>query len=303
MQNLRSDECCREILFTFKVYRKAKTRRGKRFLEERQPKVVENEKKALLIRGGKTSKTVSDALADLYALKKPTAICYKRRNPIHPFDNDVELENFTLKNDASLFLFGSNSKKHPNSLIMGRMYDYHVLDMVELQIKSFVKSADFDSAKVFVGCKPCIVLQGTEFETNEVLKRVGNLMVDWFRGAVVENIRLQGLELVISLTYLDGQIYLRVYRTCLKKSTGKTPRVELVEIGPRIDFSIHRNKFASDSLFREALKQPKQLLASRRKNTSTDVFGSQLARVHVGKQNIDSMQTKRMKALRGGVSS
>uniref|UniRef100_A0A1I7V7W0 Ribosome production factor 2 homolog n=1 Tax=Loa loa TaxID=7209 RepID=A0A1I7V7W0_LOALO len=108
------------------------------------------------------------------------------------------------------------------------------------------------------------------------MKRIGNLMVDWFRGAVIENIRLQGLELVISLTALEQKIYLRVYRTCLKKSTGTSPRVELVEIGPRIDFS-----------------------AKKRKNTSTDVFGTELGRIHVGKQNIDSMQTKKMKALRG----
>lgn len=63
-----------------------------------------------------------------------------------------------------------------------------------------------------LGCKPCIILQGTEFETNETMKRIGNMMVDWFRGVVVENIRLQGLELVISLTAVEDKIYFRVYR-------------------------------------------------------------------------------------------
>lgn len=29
------------------------------------------------------------------------------------------------------------------------------------------------------------------------------------------------------------------------------------------------------------------------------MFGTELGRIHVGKQNIDSMQTKKMKALRG----
>ncbi|KAM3721980.1 Ribosome production factor [Dirofilaria immitis] len=279
--------------------RRAKTRRGKRFLENRQPKIIENDKTAIIVKGGKTNQTVTDALADLYALKKPLAMRMKRRNPIYLFENDVEMESFAMKYDTSLFLFGSNSKKHPNSLVMGRMYDYHVLDMVELQIENFVKSADFDTAKIPVGCKPCIVLQGTEFEKDESMKRIGNLMVDWFRGAVIENICLQGLELVISLTALEQKIYLRVYRTCLKKSTGTSPRVELVEIGPRIDFGVHRNKFANESLFREAIKQPKQILAKKRKNTSTNVFGTELGRVHVGKQNIDGMQTKKMKALRG----
>lgn len=66
-----------------------------------------------------------------------------RHNPVHPFENDVNIEKFAVKYDTSLFLFGSNSKKHPNSLIFGRMYDYHVLDMVELQIDSFMKSKEF----------------------------------------------------------------------------------------------------------------------------------------------------------------
>lgn len=51
----------------------AKTRKGKKFLENRQPKFVENDKQALIAKGGKCSEVVSQALAELYALKKPLA--------------------------------------------------------------------------------------------------------------------------------------------------------------------------------------------------------------------------------------
>lgn len=34
---------------------------------------------------------------------------------------------------------------------MGRMYDCHVLDMVELQIENFIKSADFDVSFIVKG--------------------------------------------------------------------------------------------------------------------------------------------------------
>lgn len=45
-------------------------------------------------------------------------------------------------------------------------------------------------------------------------------------------IRLQGLEHVLSFTATqDSKIYLRSYRTILKKSGEVTPRVELEEIG------------------------------------------------------------------------
>lgn len=55
-----------------------KTRRGKKVLESRDPKVVENDKTALIVKGGKTSEDVSQALAALYALKKPLALQLKR---------------------------------------------------------------------------------------------------------------------------------------------------------------------------------------------------------------------------------
>lgn len=49
------------------------------------------------------------------------------------------------------------------------------------------------------------------------------------------------------------------FRTALKKSATNTPRVELVEIGPSIDFVIDRTRLASENLFKTALRKPKQL--------------------------------------------
>lgn len=50
---------------------KAKTRRGKKFLESRAPKVTENDKRALLIKGGKTTSQLQELLNDLHSIKKP----------------------------------------------------------------------------------------------------------------------------------------------------------------------------------------------------------------------------------------
>lgn len=52
-------------------------------MENRQPKVVENDKTAIIVKGGKTNQTVTDALADLYALKKPLAMRMKRSDHNH----------------------------------------------------------------------------------------------------------------------------------------------------------------------------------------------------------------------------
>lgn len=280
------------------LVRKPKTRRGKRFLQNREPHIIENDKNALIIKGGKTTEIVTNILTDIFALKKPLAQQLKRKNPFHLFDDDTPLEKFSTKYDSSLFLFGSNSKKHPNSLIFGRMYDYHVLDMVELRVEDYKSAQEFPTMKGMLGAKPCLVLQGTSFESDETMRRLGNLMIDWFRGPVVGKVRLQGLEIVISLTAVEKTLLFRVYKACLKKSGTTTPRIELLEIGPRITFSVQRTKLATDSLFKSALKQPKQLTVKKRKNMSTDVFGTKLGRIHVGKQSLDGFQTRKVKALR-----
>uniref|UniRef100_A0A915LUJ2 Ribosome production factor 2 homolog n=1 Tax=Meloidogyne javanica TaxID=6303 RepID=A0A915LUJ2_MELJA len=236
---------------------KTKTRRGKSFLEDRAPKLIENDKTAIIMRGNKMSEIVG-------------------------------------------------KKKRPNTLTFGRFFDHQMLDMVELQIEKFVSSEEFKAGGVTAGTKPCIILQGPLFESDPTLQRFGNLMVDWFRGPVVETVRLQGLELIISLTALDEKkILLRFYKTLLKRSpNSENPKVELIELGPQIDFKLDRSKLASDDLFSTALKKPKQESNKPKdKNTKFDAFGNKMAKVHTGRQRLDEIQTRKVKALKRKRSS
>lgn len=47
------------------VLRKPKTKRSKRFLESRAPKLVEDVKMAMIMKGGNTSQTITQALKDI----------------------------------------------------------------------------------------------------------------------------------------------------------------------------------------------------------------------------------------------
>lgn len=115
----------------------------------------------------------------------------------------------------------------------------------------------------------------------------------------VNAIRLQGVEHVLSFTATeDNQILMRSHKIVLKKSGLKTPRIELNEIGPSIDFTIRRTKIASDDLYKLARKQPKQLKVSTKKNISRDRLGNTHGRVHVGNQKLGSVQTRKVRALR-----
>ncbi len=64
-----------------------------------------------------------------------------RLNPVLPFEDQSSLEFLAEKNDASLMLVGSHSKKRPHNLVMARFFDFKVLDMIELGVTGFTSAA------------------------------------------------------------------------------------------------------------------------------------------------------------------
>lgn len=196
-------------------------------------------------------------------------------------------------------MFGSSSKKRPNNLIFGRIYDEQILDMVEFGIKQYKSLQDFKSEKISAFVKPVIVFNGYKWKLTEELRRIRSLLLDMFHIDDVSTIRLQGLEHVLSFTITeDLTILMRSYRIMLKKSGQRTPRIELSEMGPSMDLTIRRTKLASDDLYKTAMKQPAILKVAKRKNISRDELGNVHGRVHVGKQDINVLQTRKMKGLK-----
>lgn len=277
---------------------KPKTQRGKRFLRERESKIDENAKRVMLIKGGKTSEQVTQALKDINLLKKPNSTLFHRKNILRPFEDQTSLEFFSQRNDASLMVFGSHSKKRPHNLVFGSFYDNHILDMIELGIEKYKPIEKFKTQKVPSGTKPCLVFTGEEFESNMEYKRIKTFFTDFWRGEKTSDIRLQGLEHVIQITAADKKIYFRSYKILLKKSGLKTPRVEVEEIGPSFDFAVRRTHLAAESLYKETLKQPKNLKAKKTKNVDHDIFGTKTGRIHMQTQDLETLQLRKMKGLK-----
>lgn len=71
-----------------------------------------------------------------------------KKNEIRPFEDINSLEFLSQKNDCSLFMVGSHSKKRPHNLIMGRMFNYQLLDMIELGVLDYKSIESFKSMKV-----------------------------------------------------------------------------------------------------------------------------------------------------------
>lgn len=129
------------------VTRKPRNARSKRVLEKREAKEVENAKTAVFVHGLRTGDTVNTAMRELAALKKPDVIMFNKKNDITPFDDASSLEFFAAKNDASLFVVGSNQKKRKDNLVWARTFDGRVLDMLEMGVLNASPMSDFKGVR------------------------------------------------------------------------------------------------------------------------------------------------------------
>jgi ribosome production factor 2 len=100
-------------------------------------------------------------------------------------------------------------------------------------------------------------------------------------------------------------IHFRVYTVQLLASGSKTPRVELQECGPSFDFQLRRRRPASIDMLNQALRRPKTQAEKNRqgkegakKNVETDDMGDTVGRIHLGKQDLSGLQTRKMKGLK-----
>ncbi|THG15290.1 hypothetical protein TEA_004276 [Camellia sinensis var. sinensis] len=241
--------------------RTPKTRRAKRAIEKRAPKLVENGKKTLILLGTKTSNVLNAILTEIYHLKKNDSVKYSRRNDnIRPFESggEASLEFFSLKTDCSLFVFGSHSKKRPNNLVMGRTYDHHIYDLVEVGVENFKSMDSFSYDKKLapqIGSKPFFAFIGEGFESEEELKHLKEVLLDLFRGQVVSNLSLVGLDRVYVCTAVSSnKVFFTHCALRLKRSGTVVPRMELVEVGPSMDLLVRRHRLPDESLRKETMK-------------------------------------------------
>lgn len=289
---------------------KPKNARSKRALEKKEAKLVENVKKAIFIPGQTSNKLLHDVMIDLSAMKKPDIKRFNKKNDVRPFEDASALEFFSEKNDCSLMVLSTNSKKRRNNLTFVRTFGYKIYDMIELQIaENFKLLSDFRKQTFSVGLKPMFSFQGSAFDTHPVYKQVKSLFLDFFRGETTDLQDVAGLQHVIAITiqgdFQEGEplpnVLFRVYKLRTYKSEQggrKLPRVELTETGPRLDFKIGRIHTPSIDMVREAHKRAKQLESRTVKNVEKDMMGDKLGRIHLGKQDLGDLQTRKMKGLK-----
>ena len=272
------------------------TARGKRFLESKAPKLREDAKVALLFKGTKTSEASTTALKMLQLLKLPDAKALnRRRDDIKVFEDAANVERLCSRYDAGFFGIASHSKKRPDNIILGRVYDDAVLDMFEFGV---LPSKGKAPGKL-VGSKPCVVFVGEDWAADEKWKRLKNYFADFFRGPDVDKVNLAGLDTVLVIATAGGRIHISPCRLDLRKSGSSIPNVKLAPLGSDLILEPRRDHLPSLDLWKAALRQPKAMKGPKKiKNVSKTDLGETLGTIHLGNQNLNNLQTRKVKALK-----
>lgn len=304
--------------------RKPRNARTARIVKAREPQQVESRKRVLLLHGSKCPQGVNLVLKTVHTLTKPNSVLFNKKNAnIHPFDDPASLEFLALKNDCGVVVFGTHSKKRPNNITVLRIFDGRVLDMVELLL--LVPTDEPQSQpklQIGVEMKPLVLFSGSQWDDTSsspqatLYQSLKSLMLDLFQGEEIASIDVAGLQYLLMVSagenassYADlidpankPVLHLRWYRIRTTRSdNAKIPRVELDPIGPSFDFRVSRYKEADADAMKEALKHGRRPNEARtKKNIETDLVGDKIGRVHLGKQDLSTLQTRKMKGLKRG---
>eukprot|EP00282_Hemiselmis_andersenii_P037852 CAMPEP_0169446224 /NCGR_PEP_ID=MMETSP1042-20121227/10861_1 /TAXON_ID=464988 /ORGANISM="Hemiselmis andersenii, Strain CCMP1180" /LENGTH=295 /DNA_ID=CAMNT_0009557677 /DNA_START=901 /DNA_END=1784 /DNA_ORIENTATION=- len=268
--------------------RKPKNARAKRALKERESKVIEGDRAALFMRGTHTSEAITELLKDLHDLKKPNSTYFARRNDKRPFEDETSVEFLCQKNEASFFGFASHSKKRPNNLVLGRIFNYKIFDMHEVALTNIRPSASFKPSKAASNQnRPVMIFQGDAFESDAKLSELKSLFLDMFQHASPGKVNLAGVEHAVVLTAKGDKVSFRHYIVHLKKSGERVPKVQLEETGPSFDMEVRRQQAASAEVAREAMKVSRQQQRGGKlgKNLERNAMGDTTGRVHMQRQS------------------
>ncbi|OJJ46052.1 hypothetical protein ASPZODRAFT_159644 [Penicilliopsis zonata CBS 506.65] len=300
---------------------KAKNPRTARILKAREPQLIEPPKRMLLMHGSKCPVALHTVLKTFHSLTKPNSILFHKKNEnIHPFENTESMEFLANKNECGIVAFGSSSKKRPNCLTLARIFDSKILDMCELMLlpgvdETAIPAMNNLTMHIGLGLRPLLLFAGSPWEdpTSNAHVMLKSMFVDMFKGEESDKIDVEGLQYILMVSAeeptegLSSVIHLRWYKIKTKRSGHKLPRVELDEIGPKFDFKVGRVQEAPRDALKEAMKQAKRPNEDMKtkKNIGMDSIGDKIGRVHLGKQDLGGLQTRKMKGLkrRAGVES
>lgn len=309
--------------------RAPKTARGARAIKARAPKLIENDKKTLLVSGRKTTADIKQLFIELQMFKKP--LCHRREYhdlEMSPFEDPGQIERLGRSLDCSLFCFGSHNRKRPNNIVIGRLFDHSLLDAFEFGIHQYLGMRDVPGPKPQPGEKPLLVFHGDLWDHEPRLQILSSLFTDFFQGRRVEKLAHSAVRYAhvffVSKHGKEGDLDLGAYQVRIRTYLIPTPHelehsekmrtlirgsvgpFSLVPMGPNLDLVTRRYIIASDDDRKAAMRRPKLVEEGERhkvagaKNLEKDELGRVLGTVYVERPQLEKLGLHKFKGLRRG---
>ena len=283
--------------------RKAKTHKGKLYLDTFKPKLIEDPKKCLFINTNNSTEIMRMVLNELYLMRKEFSKKFSRKEDIFNIvQNKERVEFLCTKNNTTFFSLSSHNKKHPMDLTLGILYDHQVLDSFEFEVTNFIPMYYFKgAATINSDLKPIIIFQGELFESDFNYDRLKKFFIDYFQLYDKENVVISQLRRIIAISIENDEkiIKIRNYQVNGDLSNKNSlQKINLVKIGPSFDLKERKFLLADEVLYKKTLKQPKGVKEIKEKNIEKNkILGEKRGRIHMQKQNLTAVSLKKYKKI------
>ncbi|CAL5974762.1 Brix_domain containing protein [Hexamita inflata] len=290
--------------------REPKTMFGRRKLEEREAKLVENDKKTIICGTASASRMTLDFARDLAILKAPLA--QRLHTAVeNPINDKAQIQQLSKTTDSSLFVHISHTKKRQDNVIFGRMFDHEVAEMFEFQLQTYIGLQDVSSKKPMPQCKPILLFQGDGFNNDDDFRKIKSILQDTFKGRNYDKLSRDALQWVIAFTAnnLTDKIIVRSYVINDVTNTTMKQVEEPVHLTPMgFQFELIRRRREVNAL----LVQKSMVFEEKRKRKDgetvnaekiekgieTDEIGRKFAAVHVGMADVKDLNLRKFKGFK-----
>ena len=283
--------------------KKAKTHKGKVYLNSLLPKLIEDPKQCLFINTKTSSELMRMVLNDLYLTRKDYSKKLNQKEEIsNLLQSKSDVEYLCDKNNCALFTYTTDQKKKPMNLVMGLLYNKSLLDAFEFEVVNFIPISYFDKkVEVDSYMKPILLFQGEIFESDPNYERLKKFFIDYFRLYDTDATVISDLRRVIVISCdekTDKVVKLRSYQIKGQINEENISKIDLEEIGPSIDMKERKIELADNDVYGRALKQPKGVRETKEKNIEKNALGEKRGRIHMMKQNLNAMALRKFKRQR-----
>jgi ribosome production factor 2 len=280
---------------------KPKSHKVKKLIEKKEKILQKDPKHSLFIRGLKLSLPTKRAIYELDKMRD-MFLCktlLQKPNKILPFEDTSYIEYVADKHDAGFVCFGSHNKKRPDNLVIHRMYNHQVLDMVEVGIGGVITMQEFTTKTMIeTGQQPILLFQGDPFDLSEKHIKFKNMMIDFFRIKHLKTLNIIAAQRIISFTAssIDGEILLQQFQAgIINEGLAGDENVDIQEIGPKIEMTIRRVKHADNDMWKSATKilRSKTKILEKKRNISTNVLGQRVGKAYIQHQDLGTLALKK----------